>query len=245
MLESKIVLTERLRREGRWGEASKFKENTVNELRAGGMKRAEAVEEAWSSMADAFPPLLGGKQPVDTGDPAKELPTSAGPIPWCDLPTEGNFDDEVRWVHQQYILIVEDSSCGRVIQWDRATTKPPSIGACSLARWAAENRTAFYKDLLPKTIARSDGQRRSEEDIVEDPDLEDVEEMLQQMQDRAEAELRANLPEVLQRRVGRLLANWSQEHGVSLTGDSLAGLDLGVRRLLDDALRTFTSMPKR
>jgi hypothetical protein len=55
MKESKIDLTERLRREGRWAEASKYKDETVKKLRAKGMKRAEAGEQAWQRMADAFP----------------------------------------------------------------------------------------------------------------------------------------------------------------------------------------------
>jgi len=56
MSESKIGLTERLRREGRWAEASKFKDETVKKLRGEGMKRAEAGEEAWRRMAEAYPP---------------------------------------------------------------------------------------------------------------------------------------------------------------------------------------------
>jgi len=50
MNESKIDLTDRLRREGRWAEASKFKDAVVRELRAQGMRKTEAVEEAWRRM---------------------------------------------------------------------------------------------------------------------------------------------------------------------------------------------------
>jgi hypothetical protein len=57
MTESKIALTERLRREGRWPEASKFKDEVKTKLRAEGMKRAEAGEQAWQEMAEKFPPL--------------------------------------------------------------------------------------------------------------------------------------------------------------------------------------------
>ena len=42
MNESKIVLTERLRREGRWGEASRFKDEAVKDFRSNGMKRPAA-----------------------------------------------------------------------------------------------------------------------------------------------------------------------------------------------------------
>ncbi|MHB8953845.1 MAG: hypothetical protein ACYC4U_12820 [Pirellulaceae bacterium] len=58
MNESKIELTERLRREGRWAEASWFKDEIVKKLRAEGMKRREAGEQAWREMAKAFPPVV-------------------------------------------------------------------------------------------------------------------------------------------------------------------------------------------
>ena len=51
MPESKIVLTERLRREGRWDEASEFKDKSVAKFRADGLKRGEAAEAAWAAMA--------------------------------------------------------------------------------------------------------------------------------------------------------------------------------------------------
>ena len=43
MNESKIELTERLRREGRWPEASKFKDAAVKDFRDKGMKRQERL----------------------------------------------------------------------------------------------------------------------------------------------------------------------------------------------------------
>ena len=70
-------------------------------------------------------------------------------------------------MHQQYILIIEESPRGRVIHWERATKKPPSTGACSLARWAADNRTAFYKDLLPRTMAKASPNQEEEANLRE------------------------------------------------------------------------------
>jgi len=155
MTESKIELTERLRREGRWPEASKMKDAALADFRAQGVKRDEAAEAAWAAMAEAYPPLPVAEGPADaTASTPEAVTTNAPPIPWSDLPTDANFDEEVRWVHQQYILIIEETPRGRVIHWERATQKPPSTGACSLARWAADNRTAFYKDLLPKAMAK-------------------------------------------------------------------------------------------
>lgn len=167
-MESKIELTERLRREGRWTEASRLKDTALADFRAKGMKRDEAANAAWAAMAEAYPPLPVAEGPADpaAGTPAA-MTTDAPPIPWSDLPTEGDFDEEVRWVHQQYILIIEETPRGRVIHWERATKKPPSTGACSLARWAADNRTAFYKDLLPRTMAKASPNQEEEANLRE------------------------------------------------------------------------------
>ncbi|MGA2035587.1 MAG: hypothetical protein ABSG68_25340 [Thermoguttaceae bacterium] len=168
MTESKIELTERLRREGRWAEASRLKDTALADFRAKGMKRDEAAEAAWAAMAEAYPPLPVAEGPADPAAGAPEaMTTDAPPIPWSDLPTEGDFDEEVRWVHQQYILIIEETPHGRVIHWERARKKPPSTGACSLARWAADNRTAFYKDLLPKTMAKPSLNQEEEANLRE------------------------------------------------------------------------------
>jgi len=65
--ESKITLTDRLRAEGRWAEASRFKDGVVKELRTQGMKRAEAAEEAWARMAAAFAPVKPDPDEVAMG----------------------------------------------------------------------------------------------------------------------------------------------------------------------------------
>ena len=57
MNESKLDISNRLRREGRWAEASLFKDGIIKELRADGLKRPEAQAQAWEQMAERFPPL--------------------------------------------------------------------------------------------------------------------------------------------------------------------------------------------
>jgi hypothetical protein len=57
MNESKITLTDRLRREGRWDEACIFRDQKRREFRAAGMSKVEAREAAWEACAAAFPPL--------------------------------------------------------------------------------------------------------------------------------------------------------------------------------------------
>ena len=72
MNESKIELTERLRREGRWAEASKFKDTVLAECRAKGFKRDEASEAAWKAMEQAYPSIAAV---ASTTDIREEEPT--------------------------------------------------------------------------------------------------------------------------------------------------------------------------
>ena len=56
-IESKIELTDRLRREGRDEEASPYRNQVREQLRAEGKTRKEAMEGAWEATRVAFPPL--------------------------------------------------------------------------------------------------------------------------------------------------------------------------------------------
>jgi hypothetical protein len=240
-MESKIKLTERLRREGRWPEATRFKDEALREFRAKGMKRDEASEAAWAAMAEAYPSLPAAEVPVDPAAGAPEaMTTDATPIPWSDLPTDADFDEEVRWVHQQYVLIVEETPRSRVIHWERATKKPPSTGACSLARWAADNRTAFYKDLLPRTMAKANVNQEEEANIREEKmRIAEIEGMLEGIQEDMDEELRADVPGVLQQRVRDMLARWVQQCGVSLAADARGHLDSAIVELIRDSMQAF------
>ena len=62
MNETKIELTHRLQRDGRWEEASTFREKLRRELREAGKARAVANDVAWARMADEFPPLSASRQ---------------------------------------------------------------------------------------------------------------------------------------------------------------------------------------
>src|SRR6188472_2584062 len=57
MTESKSVATDRLRREGRWEDASKYRDEKRAEFKASGMKRTAASNAAWEAMLAEFPPL--------------------------------------------------------------------------------------------------------------------------------------------------------------------------------------------
>lgn len=57
LCESKIDLTDRLRNEGRWAEASEFRDECRQALQDQGTRRRDANQQAWAMMAKEFPPL--------------------------------------------------------------------------------------------------------------------------------------------------------------------------------------------
>ena len=61
--ESRIDATARLRREGRWDEATAFREAQRQRLRSEGLPRQKAVEAAWAAMVKKFQPLPPAKPP--------------------------------------------------------------------------------------------------------------------------------------------------------------------------------------
>jgi hypothetical protein len=108
MDESKIDLTERLRREGRWAEASKFKDETVKELRKEGMRRAEAGEQAWLRMAEAYPPLPA-PEPIAEPSAGDEQATDVAEDEVTQLACGAAEGEVERWQEEYGITLPEDA----------------------------------------------------------------------------------------------------------------------------------------
>jgi hypothetical protein len=145
--ESKIELTERLRREGRWSEASLFKDAELRKLRSDGMVKTDASDEAWRRMAAKYPLLEARSMPTTTAPPA--LPS---------LGTESNNLDDTLFDFDGDSLppdVIRD------VNWVYANianrqTKPedaPGPGAWGLLQWARKYQVKFYETLLPKAMA--------------------------------------------------------------------------------------------
>lgn len=163
--ESKVEATDRLRREGRWPEASKFREDTRQKLRAEGMPKAEVNEAAWLAMIQAFPPLDSSVDEVETS------------ISWPDdvdieifaSRQEGTPDlsRDVLWVYEN-------------IHNRRASvTDAPSLGAWSMLQWARGSRQRFFEQLLPKIL--SSQQKQPVEDdwrAQDEQSIKEIEQML-------------------------------------------------------------------
>ena len=94
MQGSKIALTERLRKECRWDEASRFKDEYIAKLRAEGKPRKEAQQTAWEALEKQFPPLEAEPAGSEEGAYPADL-IETGPLGSSD------FHDDARWVYQQ------------------------------------------------------------------------------------------------------------------------------------------------
>jgi len=129
--ESKIALMERLRREGRWNAASKFKDDALRDFRAKGMKRDEASDAAWGAMEQAFPPTdavasttdIRAEEPIDT----RVLGLSEIPAGWPTLPANASLQVEVSWVSANRLRVRN----GNGVDLSRALSPAPSYAALS------------------------------------------------------------------------------------------------------------------
>ena len=85
-LESKIAATDRLRQEGRWDEASRFRDDQRLKLKEAGIKGSAAKEEAWRIMLDWYPPIqqdctehflhLAAYPPIDRNSAHPDFPAA-------------------------------------------------------------------------------------------------------------------------------------------------------------------------
>jgi hypothetical protein len=164
MNESKIGLTERLRREGRWGDASKFKDEALKELRSKGMKRDKASEAAWEAMEQAYPPMPMAMAPVDPVATEVEADTrvqglSQIPADWPQLPGNASLQAEIRWCQSNRLRVVEERANGLVVvHLDRARTPAPSWAALG---WLETSIRAYskYIDVVAKALKDEENEQ--------------------------------------------------------------------------------------
>ncbi len=153
MIESKIALTERLRREGNWSEASKFKDGALRDFRAKGMKRDEASDAAWEAMEQAFPPTdavasttdIRAEEPIDT----RVQGLSEIPAGWPPLPANASLQAEISWVTANRLRVRD----GTGVDLSRALSPAPSYSALS---WLETSHP------VPQQVRRHLGQSHAE-----------------------------------------------------------------------------------
>lgn len=163
MNESKIVLTERLRREGRWTEASKFKDTVLAECREKGFKRDQASEAAWDAMEQAFPPIATLAATGDTGEEETTDTRVQGlseiPADWPQLPGNTSLQAEIAWCQANRLCVVEERANGVVVvHLDRARTPAPSWAALG---WLETSIRVYskYIDVVAKALKDEDNEQ--------------------------------------------------------------------------------------
>ena len=179
MNESRIELTERLRREHRWSAASRFKDEEIKRLRSEeGLSREDAKERAWQLMADEYPPL-----------PVTELETETvsvrvqglGTIPssWPDLPDNAPLHMELAWGQSHRLLVVEERSPGvAVVHLDRSRSPAPSWAALSWLETSIRSYAKFV-DILAKSL--KDEQDEAADIRRERMQIDEIRELLAEM----------------------------------------------------------------
>lgn len=159
MNESKVELTDRLRREGRWSEASQFKDQVLRGLREAGVKRNDAGDEAWRQMAEQFPPLPAEDAVVDAGRVRglQDIPES-----WPEIPGNASLQAELRWCTANRLQVVEEMAGGVIrVHLERAGSPAPSHAAIA---WLDTAIRAYSK--FVDICARSLKDEVDEADIV-------------------------------------------------------------------------------
>ncbi|MBN2579525.1 MAG: hypothetical protein JXB10_11080 [Pirellulales bacterium] len=251
MIESKIELTERLRREGRWAEASKFKDTALKEFRSKGMKKAEASEEAWSAMEKAYPPLPTPVEPehrndVSDAEGRTAVLVGSSPLPasWGEIPESAPFDAEVEWVHQNRILVVEERPSGKpMLHWERAQSPAPSHGARGLMEFAATNRKGFM-DILQRVKPGGSGD---EVEIVKRAKrgVEEIRRMISERMEDETEKLAANVPETVKAKVRGILEDWERRYAPTIPNEAKADLEAHVAGLVQECLDAALKVSER
>jgi hypothetical protein len=162
--ESKIALTERLRREGRWAEASKFKDEALKKLRSKGMKRNEASDAAWEAMEQAYPPMPMAVATVDPGlieaaGDTRVQGLSDVPSDWPQMPDNASLQAEIGWCQANRLRVLEEKASGVVVvHLDRARTPAPSWAALG---WLETSIRAYskYIDVVAKALKDEENEQ--------------------------------------------------------------------------------------
>ena len=148
--ESRLILTERLKREGRWEEASLWKDGEIKRQREYCHRtKLDAGERAWAAMAEKFPPLPEPKEP----DIGIMLESAEGDQMPADL------IGDILWCY---------SNMNRKVTPQDA----PTGGAWGLLQWARKYQIKFYETLVPKALANrppadEENQRAERKSVAE------------------------------------------------------------------------------
>jgi hypothetical protein len=181
-LAKKRELTRRLTDEGRLGEARRFMDAIRRQCATKGLPRAASVRIAWEEMERNFAPLSAEEVAARKEDEGKKPDHTWLPRNWPELPEAGKYEDEVNWVYANYSRVIEQTKeGGQRIRLSRALSPAPSHGAVGLLKWAMDNRTAFYKDVVPK-VRRGMDEGEEEQVRKEKRSISEIRQIIERME---------------------------------------------------------------
>ena len=225
--ESKIVATERLRRDGRWEEASMYRDEVRQQLRGKGRTKKDANEEAWQAMSEKYPPLPKEEQPGSYQYGGMELLD----ISPDDYDCESDLVRDTLWVYEH-------------LQTSNATAEQaPSLGAWSLLLWAREYRNRFFEQVLPKAMVAKKKVEEYKQDVLDDPGIEELEKMLEDFNQHWRENAVANTDDTIKENVRKSFEDWKRQYQIDLEPDAIKFWYIEMVKLLDktvDALAVKT-----
>lgn len=221
MKESKSQLTNRLRREGSWEEASLFKDGEIRRLRSEGMKRAEAQAAAWEAMEERFPPQ---DVPMDSGEDGASWEEFAAVAP----STPDSFVRDGLWVYE------------RIAVKGVKPSDAPSPGAWSLLQWARRNKSKFFDSILPKVLA---AHQKSEE--VQATSSEEDEDDLTLLETLFKDSLLTKLPEEVTAVVRSCLQEVKHLTEHEPPPEAIERLGYSLTKLVYESIRTVLQFPDK
>ena len=93
MQENELKEYQRLRSEGRWPQASEFREAERQRLRSAGRSKQQARDESWSLMLAKFPPFEGSQLESES----TPSPVDPNSLPDVIFAEDANYKQAVRW----------------------------------------------------------------------------------------------------------------------------------------------------
>jgi hypothetical protein len=225
MTESKIGATDRLRKEGRWEEASLWRDEKRKQLRAEGLSKAEANDDSWQAMIEAFPPL-----------PVEELPThetyeTVELLDIDDYEDRPDMSRDILWVYENLVregVNPEDA---------------PSLGAWALLKWARENRNRFFEQVLPKAKIIEEQVEEVEARLEDEAQIQEIHKMIDKAKLEWQQEAVANMDKAVKESVKARLAVWGKQFQLDLPKDAREGLSLRMLRIVNDAVGAMAEHP--
>ena len=220
MTESKIVATDRLRKEGRWEEASLWRDNNRKQFRAEGKSKTDANDASWQAMIEQFPPL-------QTDGPSKGSLSNV--VELLDFDSDDyngstNLSRDIEWTYENLAM--------KGIEAKDA----PSLGVWSMLVWARDNPNRFFEQMLPKSKLI---EKHAEEDIGRQEDkaqIADIHKLIDKAKLDWQQEVVADMDKAIREKVTSRMAVWEKQFQLDLPKDAREGLSLRMLRIVKEAV---------